>query len=257
MKALWLMMIMTMVMGAGLSFVSCGDDDDDDNDNDESYRPYGKNLPACDPYVDNYAWFEINNFQSKVEDFVARYGTQAQSCVATVVGKGLKIACDDWSLAIAWLNKSIQLPIQDSRQVYIAASTSSFGYDDTIRFSIVMMNEKMEILLFQSDDMGYLSGEDSPWHAEIHQETVCEYYADQEQPPSQSGDPFSQVVGQSLQGNLYGIEFTLPAPQAAVPTEDGEYWAILPANYLGVFDWTENCYDGCFASEFLFQLVKM
>ncbi len=249
----WRVVVLAFVLMTGFTFVTCGDDDDD---NDDPYRPYGEDLPACDPYDSDFAWFEIENFASKVMKFVARYGKQPQSCIASLDDGDLEVICDNWSLSLTWLKKTDGFPIQDGQQVNVAASTGLDDWFDIGGCSIVILSEEMDILLFQSDGMTYLASETGPWHAESHEEKVCEYFAGQAQPPSPLDDPFTQVVGLSFSGSLNGLEFSLPAPATAALTEDGEYWAILPIHYVGVFDWAEDTYDGGDDYEFLFQLVK-
>jgi hypothetical protein len=114
----------------------------------------------------------------------------------------------------------------------------------------------MDILLFQSVGMTYSLQKPDHGMRNPMRKKVCEYFAGQAQPPSPLDDPFTQVVGLSFSGSLNGLEFSLPAPATAALTEDGEYWAILPIHYVGVFDWAEDTYDGGDDYEFLFQLVK-
>jgi len=232
------------------------DNDDNDNQNGESYRPYGEDLPPCDPYVEDYAWFEIENFAVKVENFFARYGTNVQSCMASVDGNDLEIACADWSLSLRWFKETDLLPVKDGRQVKVTASIGLDDYGDVMSWAIGILDEEMEVLIFQADGMAGYWPADAFLHTTDTAEVVCEYYAGQAQPPSSPEDPFTQVVGLSLDGSLNDIEFSISAPEREAPTEDGEYWAILPIHYLGVFDWTDECYDDCDVYEIFFQLVK-
>lgn len=298
MRPNWLITILLFILGAVLTCAACGDDDDsstssgqaqdddaspdddedtspdddddnDDNDNDDEdddndddndgpYRPYGEGLPPCDPYVDDFAWFEIENFESKVESFADIYGMEPQLCIAAVDGGNLEVACDDWSLSLTWQKESGQFPIQDGQHVKVLANTYLDDYGDVQNHTIGILSEETDILLFQTDGMIGYWFQGAPWYMRAtSSEVVCEYYADQAQPPSSPDDPFTQVVGHSLSGNLNGnYEFSLPAPQTAAPTKDDEHWAILPLYYVGVWDWSEDCCDDCDEYKFLLQLVK-
>lgn len=234
--------------------ISCQEEKEDEA-GDAPYRPWGEDLSPCDPYVADFAWFEIEDFGDKVEEFAKMYEDQPQPCDASVSGKDLEIVCDGWTVSMRWLKETGGFPIMDGHELNVAAHHSLTDFE-SIDDAIWILNDELDTLLFQAIVDGGLTWEIESLDIKLNYNIECEYYSEQDQPPTTDEYPWSQVVGLSVNGHLNDIIFDVPEPAQAVITEEGNHWAILPIGYTGTNDFLKDAVDAGGSGDNLFQLIK-